>query len=50
MIGLKRLIQGGGVRINGKKINDSYYPINPQDGQVLQIGKNYYKKLKFLKD
>mgnify|MGYP001239469619 CR=1 FL=1 len=46
----RRLVQGGGVRINGEKISDPYYKISSEDGQVLQVGKKFYRELKFSKD
>ena len=46
----RRLIRGGGVRIDGERIDDPYYQIEPKDGQVLQIGKTFYRKLRFAKD
>ncbi len=46
----RRLIHGGGVKIDGERIDDSYYQIEPKDGQVLQIGKNFYRELRFAKD
>lgn len=46
----RRLIRGGGVRINGEKIEDLYYQVEPKSGQVLQVGKNFYRELTFSKD
>ena len=46
----RRLVQGGGVKIDGEKILDPYYQISPNDGQILQVGKKFYRKLRFSKD
>jgi len=43
----RRLIEHGGVRINGEKILNIDYVLEPIDGQVLQVGKNFYRKLEF---
>lgn len=42
----KRLIQGGGVKINGEKISDSSYQVSfDKDSVVLQSGKRNFVKL-----
>lgn len=41
----KRLIQGGGVKIEGEKISDLNLVIKPQMNQVLQAGKRKFAKL-----
>ena len=46
----RRLIQGGGVKIDGEKVSDPSSQIEPKDGQILQIGKNFYRKIRFSKD
>jgi tyrosyl-tRNA synthetase len=46
----RRLIEGGGVRINGEKISDSNYAIKSDRDQTLQVGKKFYRELRFSKD
>ena len=41
----KRLIQGGGVKIDGEKITDTAYVLNLSDDVVLQAGKRKFAKL-----
>ena len=41
----KRLIQGGGVKIDGEKIADMAYTLNFTDSVVLQAGKRKFAKL-----
>ena len=41
----KRLIQGGGVKINGEKISDMNYLINIESETILQAGKRKFAKL-----
>lgn len=41
----KRLIQGGGVKIDGKKITDMSYTVSFDDSVVLQAGKRKFAKL-----
>ena len=41
----KRLIQGGGVKIDGEKIADMGYSVDFTDSVVLQAGKRKYAKL-----
>ena len=41
----KRLIQGGGVKIDGEKITDTAYVLNFSGSVVLQAGKRKFAKL-----
>jgi len=41
----KRLIQGGGVKIEGEKISDLNYSIDFEQSVVLQSGKRNFVKL-----
>ncbi len=41
----KRLIQGGGVKIDGEKISDMGYTLNVEDCAILQSGKRNFVKL-----
>lgn len=41
----KRLIQGGGVKIDGEKISDINYAVNVDEEVVLQAGKRKYARL-----
>ncbi|MCD8377701.1 MAG: tyrosine--tRNA ligase [Candidatus Gastranaerophilales bacterium] len=41
----KRLIQGGGVKIDGEKISDLNYTLNLENDVVLQAGKRKYARL-----
>lgn len=41
----KRLIQGGGVKIDGEKISDMNYAVNIEKEVVLQAGKRKYARL-----
>lgn len=41
----KRLIQGGGVKINGEKISDTAFVVTPAMDAVLQAGKRKFAKL-----
>ena len=41
----KRLIQGGGVKIDGEKVSDMGYIVTPQMDAVLQAGKRKFAKL-----
>jgi tyrosyl-tRNA synthetase len=41
----KRLIQGGGVKIDGKKITDMTYTISFENNVILQAGKRKFAKL-----
>ena len=44
----KRLIQGGGVKIDGEKISDMGFVVKPQMDVVLQAGKRKFAKLVYL--
>lgn len=46
----RRLIEQGGVRLNGNLINDVNYVVSPRDGQIIQVGKRYFRRLKYEKD
>ena len=41
----KRLIQGGGVKLDGEKITDMSYSVSFDDSVVLQAGKRKFAKL-----
>ena len=41
----KRLIQGGGVKLDGEKISDMAYTISVEDSIILQAGKRKFAKL-----
>ena len=41
----KRLIQGGGVKLNGEKIADMAYVLDFEEDVVLQAGKRKFAKL-----
>lgn len=41
----KRLVKGGGVSLDGKKINDMMYVV-PEDSYVLKVGKRKFAKVK----
>ena len=41
----KRLIQGGGVKIDGEKISDMGFVVKPQMDVVFQAGKRKFAKL-----
>ena len=41
----KRLIQGGGVKIDGEKITDMTYNVSFEDSVILQAGKRKFAKL-----
>ena len=41
----KRLIQGGGVKLDGEKISDMGYIVTPNMNKVLQGGKRKFAKL-----
>ena len=41
----KRLIQGGGVKLDGEKISDMGFMITPNMDKVLQAGKRKFAKL-----
>ena len=41
----KRLIQGGGVKLDGEKVSDMGFIITPNMNKVLQAGKRKFAKL-----
>ena len=41
----KRLIQGGGVKLDGEKVSDMGYIVTPNMNKVLQAGKRKFAKL-----
>ena len=41
----KRLIQGGGVKLDGEKISDMGFLVTPNMDKVLQAGKRKFAKL-----
>jgi len=41
----RRLIQGGGVSLDGDKITDPFTVVQPENGQVLKVGKRKFVKL-----
>ncbi|MBP3491205.1 RNA-binding S4 domain-containing protein, partial [bacterium] len=41
----KRLIQGGGVKLDGEKLSDMAYTVKPGMDVVLQVGKRKFAKL-----
>ena len=41
----KRLIQGGGVKVDGEKITDTAYVFNFNESVILQAGKRKFAKL-----
>ena len=41
----KRLIQGGGVKIDGEKIADMMYSVEFDESVILQAGKRKFAKL-----
>ncbi|RMH65463.1 MAG: tyrosine--tRNA ligase [Calditrichaeota bacterium] len=41
----RRLIQGGGVSLDGEKINDPFYNITPGDPRVLKVGKRKFVRI-----
>ncbi|MFW9876182.1 MAG: tyrosine--tRNA ligase, partial [Candidatus Thorarchaeota archaeon] len=46
----RRLLQQGGVRINGDVIKYFDYLLKPKDGTILQVGKRYFRELQFKKE
>jgi tyrosyl-tRNA synthetase len=46
----RRLIEQRGVKIDGEIIQDIDYSLPPKDGQLLQIGKRYFRGLYFKKE
>lgn len=41
----KRLIEQGGVKLNGKTISDTLYEFVPENGDILKVGKRKFLKL-----
>lgn len=41
----RRLIEGGGVRINGEVQSDQSMTIEPQPGMIIQVGKRNFRRL-----
>jgi len=41
----RRLVQQGGVSIDGEKIPDMSFELEPKDGQVLRAGKLRFGKI-----
>jgi len=41
----RRLIQGGGVSINDKKITDTFAKVKIEDGQILKVGKRHFIRI-----
>ena len=42
----KRMVQQGGVSIDGQKASDANAEITPADGMVVQVGKRRFAKLR----
>jgi len=42
----KRMVKQGGVRIDGKRIDDANGQVSPVDGMILQVGKRKYARIK----
>ena len=42
----RRLIQQGGVKLDGKKISDAEFEFEPKSGSVLQVGKRRFLRIK----
>ena len=42
----KRLVKGGGVSVDGERINDPFKMIDLKTGQILKVGKRKFIKLK----
>lgn len=42
----KRMVQQGGVRINGDRVDDVNAQVSPVDGMILQVGKRKFARLK----
>jgi len=42
----KRMVQQGGVSIDGQKAADANAEITPRDGMVIQVGKRRFAKLR----
>ena len=46
---VRRLIQGGGLKLDGERITDPSASYDGQDGRVLQYGKRRFVKLRYLR-
>ena len=46
----RRLIEQGGVRLDGEVISDVGYSVSLKDGQIVQVGKRYFRKLRYEKN
>ncbi|MBA2124086.1 tyrosine--tRNA ligase [bacterium Unc6] len=46
----RRIITGGGVRLNNNKISDPKIEVLLKDGDVLQVGKRFFVKMRLLKN
>jgi tyrosyl-tRNA synthetase len=42
----RRLIQGGGVSIDGERVGDTDLDLKPKDGMLLKVGKRRFLRLK----
>jgi len=45
----KKVIEQGGVRLDGKVIRDVDYSVSTKDGQIIRIEKRCFRRLKFEK-
>lgn len=41
----KRLLEQGGVEVDGKKISDQTFIVNPKDGMIIKVGKRGFYRL-----
>ena len=41
----RRLVEQGGVRVNGEKVSNPYLDLTVKDGMILKVGKLYFLKL-----
>jgi len=46
----RRLIEQGGVRVDGNIIRDVKYMLEPKDGGILQVGKLFYRKMRYTRE
>ncbi len=46
----KRMVKQGGVRINGKRVDDANGQITLVDGVILQVGKRKFARIKLVRD
>lgn len=42
----RRLIAGGGVRVDGEKIGDASFEFVPKSGMIVQVGKRQFRRLR----